>query len=135
MINIRKYNFPYLYKVFFKLKIAFLVFMRIYTFVDMDADENLAIFRIDIDGPNKGAGKNCIDYFTFYAYPKSGIRFSTWASNRVPNNPNIDSLSYSSVCAIWIIQHGNMDYLKLNSEGKCPDGKTILDGVSNITCK
>lgn len=33
------------------------------------------------------------------------------------------------------MRYGNMDYLKTDSSGKCPDGKTILDGTSNITCK
>lgn len=30
---------------------------------------------------------------------------------------------------------GNMDYLKVDDSGKCPDGKTILDGTTNTTCK
>ncbi|MBR1943523.1 type II secretion system protein [bacterium] len=91
-------------------------------------------FKIDIDGPNKGAGKNCIDFFTFYAYPKSGVRLSNNLIDDVPNM-NLANGDSSAVCAGWIIQHDNMDYLKIDSSGKCPDGKTILNPTSNTTCK
>ena len=32
-------------------------------------------------------------------------------------------------------QSAVLDYLKVNSEGECPDGKTILDWTTNTSCK
>ena len=39
-------------------------------------------------------------------------------------------------CLKWVIDYGNMDYLKAGTDGKCKNNTSItLDGVSNITCK
>ena len=42
---------------------------------------------------------------------------------------------YSAPCTAWVIVNGNMDYLKVGNDGKCPDGKTILNWITNTTCK
>ena len=83
---------------------------------------------VDIDGPNKGSYTWGKDIFVFYIYKDRIV--PNW-----PNNTLKDCIRYGSYCANWIIENGNMDYLKVDSDGKCPDGKTILDGTTNTTCK
>ena len=36
-------------------------------------------------------------------------------------------------CTAWVVLNDNVDYLKLDSQGKCPNG-TVLSW-SNTTCK
>ncbi|MBR1942887.1 type II secretion system protein [bacterium] len=90
-----------------------------------------ADIMIDIDGFNKGANKSCNDYFKLQYQPhnlKSEFYTSAYCSSR---NKNF----YGQSCAAWVLDFGNMDYLKADSSGKCPDGKTILDWTTNIACK
>ncbi len=37
-------------------------------------------------------------------------------------------------CTVWVVDNDNMDYLKLDDNGKCPNGKT-LNWTTNTTCK
>ena len=37
-------------------------------------------------------------------------------------------------CADWILKYDNMDYLKADANGKCPNN-TVLNGTTNTTCK
>ena len=37
-------------------------------------------------------------------------------------------------CTAWVLEYGNLDYLKADSEGKCNDSNIILDGVTNTSC-
>ena len=85
---------------------------------------------INIDGVNKKStyGKNT---FTFYALPDQGV---------VPYNTESDTISTcfggsGESCSGWVVQFDNMDYLKVGTDKKCPNGKTILDGTTNTTCK
>lgn len=83
---------------------------------------------INIDGKTKRStyGKNT---FEFYALEDQGI---------VTYSPEacLASLTSGSSCAGWIIQNDNMDYLKVGTtDKKCPNGKTVLDGTTNISCK
>lgn len=79
---------------------------------DQGGENDIYVF-VDIDGPNKGANKNNIDYFTFYIYTNKGVSISNSYDNLVPN---VNSSSNSSAeGASWVIRNGNMDYLK------CPD--------------
>ena len=87
---------------------------------------------VDIDGI-KGPNTVGKDYFIF-RIAKSGI---------YPEGAQIfedDSSDYGQACfadgyfcAGWVIEMGNMDYLKADRDGICPNG-TILS-VDNPTCK
>ena len=98
----------------------------------------LGSFFVDIDGPNKGKNKFGEDIFLFYANNETGefgytdpnYDISTDAKLK-ENCFNSNSTKYG--CAGWIIQIGNMDYLKVDNNGKCPNG-TILSWT-NTTCK
>lgn len=89
---------------------------------------------IDIDGPSKGKNKFGVDLFCFVLgdnnttyYPNGNGGTSTVANNLKPNEKGV-------LASTWVINYDNMDYLKLTSEGKCPNGK-VLDGTTNTTCK
>ena len=95
--------------------------------------------RVDIDGPNKGSnagGKELFDLI--YKYDPNTKSIIPYCDNL---SAKLSSLfadpSGESTCAFaWIINIGNMDYLKANSDGKCKNNASItLDGVTNTTCK
>ena len=87
---------------------------------------------IDIDGPNKGPNTIGRDVFVFkFAEDNTGIL--TYGDGSDESSLLNLSIKYGQNSSTWIIRYDNMDYLKVDSNGKCPNGK-ILDGVSNITC-
>ena len=99
---------------------------------------------IDIDGMNKGKGVYGIDLFHFLISSTNGIVSRYGSDNNEASSRDYPAHCFNYVnggryrydgCTQWVIDNGNMDYLKVDASGKCPDGKTILDGVSNITCK
>lgn len=70
-----------------------------------------------------------IQRFQFYLSASQGI---------VPDGKSYSKCidhSYKSSCTAWIIDFGNMDYLKTDSSGKCKNSSIVLDGVNNTTCK
>ena len=82
-------------------------------------------FYVDIDGA-KGANTIGKDLFLFYitktgVYPM-GSKLSSDAS----------CFRESTSCAAWVIETGNMDYLKAN-KGVCPNGTTL--SWENTSCK
>jgi len=97
------------------------------------------IVEIDLDGPTKGSNKNGVDIFdSVLSYNSSkraflpgcgeGQGFSS-ITYELFENPNKCGFS-------WIVNVGNMDYLKAGTDGKCKNNTSItLDGVSNTTCK
>ena len=73
--------------------------------------------RIDIDGFNKGKNTNCYDYFIVSYNTTQGIYTSEDSGDdAVMTTSSGDIFSGSSSaaykCAHWIIENGNMDYLK-----------------------
>ena len=84
-------------------------------------------FIFDIDGTNKGS----------YTYGKD-VFVIPYLSEIQDFDRSIfldECLDTGNSCLTWILKYENMDYLKLDSNGKCPDGKTVLDGTTNTTCK
>ena len=84
--------------------------------------------EIDIDGPNKGKNQLGIDIFNF------NVR----TSGVLPgdNLSGDDRLRYcfgGRYCTDWVIMNDNMDYLKADSNGKCPNAKQL--SWTNISCK
>ena len=91
-------------------------------------------FQVDIDGPNKGQNQLGTDIFLFrngddgIVTPFAPDNFSEYldgSKNSIMKNGNKASA--------WVINYDNMDYLKLDSSGKCPNGKTPTE--QNPRCK
>ena len=87
---------------------------------------------VDIDG-TKGANTFGKDMFYFYItadgiYP-FGTKYDIYGKD---NNALKENCFAVGGCSGWIIENGNMDYLKV-TEGKCSNG-TILSW-ENTTCK
>ena len=95
--------------------------------VGFDFDSVWYRFYVDIDGMNKGLNYAGIDYFNFTINPNEKLHL---------NNRPLQYNDNANETAAWVIKYGNMDYLKTTGYSlKCPDGKTILDGTTNTSCK
>ena len=88
-------------------------------------------FYVDIDGPTKGSFTYGKDLFTIVGGSKGGLNKS-WAQNSTANKANC--FKFGSACSSWVLEFGNMDYVKADSSGKCPNGK-VLDWATNTSCK
>ena len=84
---------------------------------------------LDIDGPRKGKNTYGIDLFGLIV-TKEGIMPAERSSSSLAKN--MKSTTYSGFsCGRWIMDHGNMDYLKVKDRsdlGKsrtCPNGKIL----------
>ena len=89
---------------------------------------------VDIDCPNKGTGVFGRDAFTFIIDKENDtIR----VENSVPTITSVLTTGAGAPVTTWVIMFDNMDYLKTDSSGKCPNGK-VLNALANppvITCK
>ena len=85
---------------------------------------------VDIDGYRKGRSVDGEDIFWFQVVNNRLIPF------REDNYYDFDCFGQNGGdgCAVWVIRNDNMDYLKADSNGKCPNGK-ILNMTTNISCK
>ena len=94
----------------------------------VSGDKSCGSIKIDIDGPHKGKNEYGIDMFYFAIAEKQGI---------IPNHSrefnNISWINYPTTCfswhpycTAWVIENGNMDYLKANSQGKCNNSDVTL---------
>ncbi|MBR1680839.1 prepilin-type N-terminal cleavage/methylation domain-containing protein [bacterium] len=99
-------------------------------------------FTIDIDGITKG--KNILGYDRFYFHSSENNRYDLLPGDSTPMTDGASTvLACCSVnigmglCSKWVIDYDNMDYLKLDSSGKCPNG-TALNVIANppvVSCK
>ena len=89
----------------------------------------LGTIYVDIDGPNKGLFRHGVDLFRFYVSPDRGIYYSDRTDLCSSSTPGDDDS-----CENWVLSNGNLDYLKADSSGKCPNGK-ILNWTTNTSCK
>ena len=94
-------------------------------------NELCGFLYVDIDGV-KGSNTLGKDYLLFHV-AKSGI-YPQGAQITEDNSANYGKSCFErgAGCAGWIIEMGNMDYLKAN-KGVCPNGTTL--SVDNPTCK
>ena len=98
--------------------------------------EDLWIY-VDVDGLNKGQNKGGIDQFAFlYDYALNSFvdvveKFDE-TEDTLTQCINDGSNYNEFYCGTWVIQHGNMDYLKVGSNKKCPNGNILSD--LNPTC-
>ncbi len=91
---------------------------------------------VDIDGPNKGSNANGIDRFTFIISKRNGIlprggQSDAWTQGNLINGCFKDRWAG---CTGWVIENGNMDYLKADSNGKCKNSNVTLSWT-NTSCK
>ena len=89
----------------------------------------LGTIYVDIDGPNKGLFRHGVDLFRFYVSPDRGIYYSDSTDLCSSSTPGDDDS-----CENWVLSNGNLDYLKADSSGKCPNGK-VLNYTTNTSCK
>ncbi len=88
---------------------------------------------VDIDGPNKGESTVGKDIFCFGIDDNKGI---VPYGGGYQNYTDADCIKKKDIsCTSWVINYGNLDYLKTGTDGKCPDKKTILDGNKITSCK
>ena len=68
---------------------------------------------VDIDGPNKGKNQGGHDIFAFDLTNEGVIPLKDTASDSMPLG-SCGGSAGSTGCTAWVIEMGNMDYLKLN---------------------
>lgn len=89
------------------------------------------LFLFDIDGPNKGPSMLGKDIFSFTI-----VRNSSPTELRPDLKSTTTSLNncfQSGLCTEWVVNNGNLDYLKADRTGKCPNGKVLSETVTS--CK
>ena len=85
------------------------------------AFERDGYIRVDIDGPNKGKNQEGVDIFNFtigLAGDTNGKQVNQLYPSNSPNNWTgnfLDCSQYGKYETAWVIENGNLDYLK------CPD--------------
>ena len=88
--------------------------------------------EVDIDGPNKGSAQLGYDMFLFRCLDGEVVPFSIGGAFIALLN-NLKQNGEGQSASLWIINYDNMDYLKLDSSGKCPNGTTPTE--QNPRCK
>ena len=94
-----------------------------------------SIIYIDIDGPNKGKNKKGYDIFNFALVPE-GI-YPGGENDYEDMESFISELCYDEYWArgfsasYWIVNYGNLDYLKADEEGVCPNGTQLSETVTS----
>ena len=96
---------------------------------------------VDIDGKQKGKNKYGYDVFTFNItsggiIPEKDTSLTADAGRDTSfyDSGNFGDIVAYTGAAYWIIQNGNMDYLKVDADGKCPKSDKVLSW-SNPSCK
>ena len=101
-------------------------------------EENICgIILVDVDGAS-GANVFGKDTFTFWV-KKDGIYPAGYQESNLGKKMRqgdmdvcISKDTEQNSCASWVIEYGNMDYLKLKN-GKCPNGTTL--SATQTSCK
>ena len=103
----------------------------ILSYLDKPSDKNITCGEIylDIDGPRKGKNTWGIDFFRL-SVTKEGIMPAINSSSYLATS--MGACTWSGLaCGQWIMDHGNMDYLKvkdrsdLDKSRTCPNGKIL----------
>ena len=108
------------------------------TALALSGDDYYSRIRVDIDGPNKGKTQYGIDIFDFTIEifgDLNGIEnIGILIPSAIPNNWTGKLFKDDAYSTAWVIKNDNMDYLKLDSSEKCPDGKE-LNWETKTSCK
>lgn len=101
----------------------------------------IPIVYVNLDGPNKlpVLGKNT---FLFFYDSKGDGNYKDEIVTKMSLDDSEDNEVLKSClnkdegtgCADWVIRNENLDYLKADENGKCPNGK-VLNYTTNTTCK
>jgi len=89
---------------------------------------------IDINGPNKGKNEWGYDSFRFMLSDSLGLVNYNWPDWTFEDTVDNCLREKGEFCFWWILQFGNLDYLKADEEGNCNDSNIVLDGVTNTSC-
>lgn len=90
-----------------------------------------AILDVDLDGDNKG--KNLFGYDKFEFLVIEDQVYPNETETKTNGVPAIKTgTEYYSTA--WVIQMGNMDYLKTTDGKTCPN-KKVLNWTTNTSCK
>lgn len=90
--------------------------------------------EVDLDGPNKGPHQAGKDIFLFDISNTYGIYpYGSFQSAYDLDTIYKRCFNTGETCAAWVINNGNLDYLKADANGKCPNGKVLSQTVT--TCK
>ena len=94
-----------------------------------------ATIYVDIDGPTKGKGAHKFgqSVFIFLLTTDNGVVPIGISGSSTKDTDLASCFKYGNFCASWVIENDNMDYLKADVNGKCPNG-TVLSW-SNTSCK
>ena len=86
---------------------------------------------VDIDGPNKGPYTVTKDIFYFQFDGDYGV-VPQRNSNSAMDDDTFKNYCFElKDCTGWIIENGNMDYQKANSNGVCPNGTQLSRTVTS----
>ncbi len=89
---------------------------------------------IDVNGKNKGKNYQGYDTFRFGVSDSAGL-MPTYQASTSEESHKLCAKQGGGDCAAWVLEYGNLDYLKTDEEGKCNDNPSIiLDGVNNTSC-
>lgn len=101
----------------------------VFSIESSNADQGL--IYVDIDG-NKGSNTYGKDFFEFIAIGNENNEMNSVYG--YTNDAYIDDCFSSGIyCSGWVLETGNMDYLKADRNGKCPNGK-VLNLTTNTSC-
>lgn len=89
---------------------------------------------IDIDGPTKGMNTFGKDVFQFFIDSDMGIVPHGSEINSADTQEKLIAGLRSGSQSGWVVKNGNLDYLKIDATGKCPNGK-VLNWSTNTSCK
>ena len=94
--------------------------------------DSTGIIYVDIDGPTKGLFKYGVDLFWFEVDSTNGLHYYIGPDDRITTC--VGDGAGNDGCERWVFQNDNMDYLKADKTGKCPNGK-VLNYTTNTSCK
>ena len=87
----------------------------------------------DINGKDKGPNERGKDIFYFQTGPDN-VEFVPGGEDQLASNSRLKYGCFKNgCCAAWVVRTGNMDYLKADLNGVCPNGKKL--SWFNTTCK
>ena len=97
---------------------------------------NDVTFPVDIDGPNKVSNTKGVDRFEFSVTKNHGILPRGGQGDYWTQGNGIKKCFNDrwAGCTCWVIENGNMDYLKADSNGKCKNSNVTLSWT-NTSCK
>ena len=106
-----------------------------------ERSESIIVIKADIDGPNKGKNDTASEIFDFMIYLGEPGLHKYITNQLVTDYYYPDGHCGSKPCdysfARWVIENGNLDYLKADYDGDewtCRDTGKVLDGVTNTSC-